>query len=62
MHEITHQLRLTRRGLARGFLAAVAVLTAAAVETSAAGRKGSRRVGGTNSAGKGSKYVGGKKK
>ncbi|BDA80187.1 hypothetical protein LPTSP3_g31780 [Leptospira kobayashii] len=28
----------------------------------AAGRKGSKRVGGTNSKGKGSHYVGGKKK
>lgn len=41
-------------------LVIVCFFTIVAIE--AAGRKGSKRVGGTNSKGKGSHYIGGKKK
>lgn len=43
-------------------LTAMAMLLGLALDASAANRKGSHRVGGTNSHGKGSHYIGGHKR
>lgn len=60
--EETHMSSLTRLRFCMGFVAAVAAMVLPTTEANAAGRTGSKRSGGRNSAGKGSRYVGGSKK